>query len=316
VFFLRGSIAMQKLLRAPTRVVHSRVYDSTVWERWKPRGDDIVIGTYAKVGTTWTQRIVCLLVFQSDEPRPLHEVSPWFEMRPLGPPMDLRFELAEAQTHRRFLKTHLPYDSLPVYEGVKFIHVARDGRDAALSFHNHLFNFTQAMKDGFDAASLADPKFQDRHPPVPEDPAAYFRQWLATDGDGQGDAGAGFFHMENSYWAARHDPNMLMVHYADLKADREGEMRRIADFLGIVIPESVWPSLVAAAGFEEMKREAKAAGGLDFAFAKGADTFFNKGTNGRWQGVFKAEDLAAYDARVKRAFAPELAHWLEHGRLG
>ena len=59
--------------------------------------------------------------------------------------------------------------------------------------------------------------------------------------------------MENSYWAARHDPNVLMVHYADLKVDREGEMRRIADFLGISIPESVWPSLVAAAGFEEMK---------------------------------------------------------------
>ncbi|HUO88474.1 MAG TPA: sulfotransferase domain-containing protein [Rhizomicrobium sp.] len=305
-----------RLLRAPARTVHSRVYDSRVWERWQPRSDDIIIGTYAKCGTTWMQRIVCMLVFQSAEPKPLHEVSPWFEMRP-GPPLDLRFETAEAQTHRRFLKTHLPHDALPIHEGVKFIHVARDGRDSALSFHNHLFNFSRARKEEFDAISLADPKFRDRHPPTPEDPADYFHEWLRSDGDGQGDAGAGFFHVENSYWAARNDPDMLMVHYADLKADREGEMRRIAHFLGITIPESVWPSLVEAAGFDEMRRDAKAfAPGMDRSFAKGTDTFFNKGTNGRWRGVFRADDLAAYDARVKREFAPELARWLERGRLG
>lgn len=303
------------LIRAPSRVVHSRVYDSRVWERWKPRGDDIIIGTYAKVGTTWTQRIVCALVFQSPKAKYLHEVSPWFEMRP-GPPVDMRFQAAEAMTHRRFLKTHLPYDALPVYDGVKVIHVARDGRDAALSFHNHLFNFTTTRMDTLNAISRGDPKFGDAYPPVPEDPAAYFRDWLAADGDGQGDAGAGFFHMENSYWAARNDPNMLMVHYADLKKDREGEMRRIADFLGITIPESVWPSLVKVTGLDEMRREAKAGGGMEVSFKGGADTFFNKGINGRWRGVFKDEDLAAYDARVKREFAPELAHWLEHGRLG
>jgi aryl sulfotransferase len=291
------------------------VYDSRVWERWQPRGDDIIIGTYAKCGTTWTQHIVGMLVFQSDAYKQPHDVSPWFERR-LGQPYDARFTLAEAQTHRRFLKTHLPYDALPIYEGVKVIHVARDGRDSALSFHNHLFNFTQGRWDAFNAVSLADPKFRDRHKPIPEDPAAYFHDWLMRDGDGQGDAGAGYFHVENSYWAARHDPDVLLLHYADLKADREGEMRRIANFLGIVISEGMWPSLVEAAGFEEMKRDAKAAGGMEVAWNKGADTFFNKGINGRWKGVFTPEDLALYDARVKREFSPELARWLERGRLG
>jgi aryl sulfotransferase len=305
-----------RLIRAPARIVHSRVYDSRVWERWQPRSDDIIIATYAKCGTTWMQRIVCMLVFQSVEAKPLHEVSPWLEMRP-GPPLEKRFADAEGQSHRRFLKTHLPYDALPIYDGVKFIHVARDGRDAALSFHNHLFNRIAAGKEAFDAISLADPKFNDRHPPTPEDPAEYFHAWLLADGDGQGDAGAGFFHMENSYWAARHEPNMLMVHYADLKADRAGEMRRIANFLGIVIPESLWPSLIEAAGFDEMKRDAKVfAAGMSRAFDKGSDRFFHKGINGRWRGVFRPDDLATYAARVKREFSPELARWLERGRLG
>jgi aryl sulfotransferase len=262
------------------------------------------------------QRIVCMLVFQSAEPRSLFEVSPWLEMRP-GPPLEASLAQAEAQTHRRFLKTHLPYDALPIYEGVKFIHVARDGRDAALSFHNHLFNFRPEMQDNLNAISLADPKFRDRHPQTPEDAAAYFHEWLRSGGDGQGDDGAGFFHVENSYWTVRNDPSVLMVHYADLKADREGEMRRIADFLDITIPQSVWPSLVEAAGFETMKRDAKDfADGLNFAFDKGPDRFFHQGTNGRWQGVFAGDDLALYDAAIKQKFPPELARWIERGRLG
>jgi aryl sulfotransferase len=304
---------MPNLLRAAVRTVHSRVYDSRRWERWQPRSDDIIIGTYAKCGTTWTQRIVCMLVFQSVEPRQASTISPWFEMRD-GPPLDARYEMAEAQSHRRFLKAHLPYDALPIYEGVKVIHVARDGRDAALSFHNHLFNFNPAIVEAHAAISLADPKFGDRPPKIPEDPADYFQMWLASDGGGEGDAGAGYFHLENSYWAVRDDPSVLLVHYADLKADREGEMRRIADFLGINVPESVWPSLVKSAGIDQMREEARGSF-LEAAFKSGADTFFNKGVNGRWRGVFRTEDLAAYEARVERDFSPELARWLEHGRL-
>ena len=304
---------MPNLLRAPVRTVHSRLYDSRRWERWQARSDDIIIGTYAKCGTTWTQRIVCMLVFQSAERREATMISPWFEMLD-GPPLDARCEMAEAQTHRRFLKAHLPYDALPIYEGVKVIHVARDVRDAALSFHNHLFNFNPAIVEAHAAISLADPKFGDRPPKIPEDPADYFRMWLALDGGGDGDAGAGFFHLENSYWAVRDDPSVLLVHYADLKADREGEMRRIAEFLGIEIPESLWPSFVKSAGLDEMREEARG-GFLEGAFQNGADTFFNKGVNGRWRSVFRPEDVAAYEARVRREFSPELARWLEQGRL-
>ena len=64
-------------------------------------------------------------------------------------------------------------------------------------------------------------------PPTPEDPVEYFRQWL-TDGGASGDPGASYFHVERSYWAARADANMLLVHYADLKADCAGEIARIA----------------------------------------------------------------------------------------
>ena len=37
-----------------TRELHTQLYDSTVWNDFPFRSDDIVISTWAKSGTTWT----------------------------------------------------------------------------------------------------------------------------------------------------------------------------------------------------------------------------------------------------------------------
>jgi aryl sulfotransferase len=305
---------MPELRRAPTRAVRSRVFDSARWEGYRARRDDVIIATYSKCGTTWMQRIVSMLLFQSAAPQPIWDLSPWFDMRLFGP-IEAAIAKAEAQSHRRFLKTHLPMDSLPIYEGVKVIHVARDGRDAAMSLHNHLANFTPTTLADLNAISRADPKFGDSYPETPQDPALFFSQWI-HDGGGQGDAGAGFYCVENSYWNERSHEDVLLVHYNDLKTDRAGEMRRIAAFLGIETPESVWKDLVAAAGFEAMKQQgAELIPAAAQLWNEGASRFMNKGTNGRWKSVVSDEDLRRYEERVKAHFAPELARWLQHGRI-
>ena len=305
---------MPTLLRAPLRVVRSRVYDSARWDGYQPRESDIVIATYAKCGTTWTQRIVSMLVFQSAAPLPVWESSPWPDMRLFGPIED-ELAKAEAQTHRRFFKTHLPLEALPIYAGVKFIHVARDGRDAAMSFHNHLSHFTPEALTDLDALGHGDPKFGDDYPRVSHDPAKFFSDWVG-DGGAQGDEGASYYSMENSYWAERRNQNVLLVHYNDLKADRGSEIRRIARFLEIDIPERLWPEIIAAASFEAMKEQgAELMPNVHNLFDLGASRFLHKGTNGRWHGVFSVDDLARYEAQVKAHFAPDLARWLEHGRM-
>ncbi|NJN80899.1 MAG: sulfotransferase domain-containing protein [Caldilineaceae bacterium] len=44
-------------------------------------------------------------------------------------------------------------------------------------------------------------------------------------------------HHNQSWWNHRHLGSVLLVHYADLKADPAGEIRCIADFLAIEISD-------------------------------------------------------------------------------
>ena len=132
-----------------------------------------------------------------------------------------------------------------------------------------------------------------------------------------GDPGASYWAVERSYWAARGDVNMLMVHYADLKADLDGEIRRIAAFLEIDTPAATLAQIVAAASFDTMREQgAQLMPNAARSWDGGAERFLFKGVNGRWKALLTAEDLAAYDARVKAEFSPALAAWLEQGRRG
>ncbi len=307
--------AAPRLVRGPLRDIRTRVFDGARWNAYKPRSDDIVVATYPKCGTTWTQRIVGMLTFKSAEPVSLQTITCWPDMRLWGP-VEPHIAAAEAMTHRRQFKSHLAYDGLPVYEGMKFVHVARDGRDSAMSYYNHIHGFQPQMIENANAISVADPKFGTPYfDGNPQDPVAFFHDWVVGRMD-EGEPYGSFFHVENSYWSARRDSNMLLVHYNDLKENREGEIRRIAKFLEIDVPESVWPSIVEAAGFETMQAQGdRIMPGAEMAWQGGAKTFIYKGTNGRWRDVARPEDLALYDRRVKAEFSPALAAWIEGGRL-
>jgi aryl sulfotransferase len=284
--------------------------DNRRWAAYAPRDDDIVIATAPKCGTTWMQQIVVSLVFQDAVARPLPAISPWIEARFRHDEASLR-NMLEAQTHRRALKTHLPLDGLPLYRQVRYIHVARDGRDAMMSGHNHLTQFTPSALEHFDRIGFEDDAIRQAYPRPAADPAAFRRQWLA------GAWGPSFFQLEASYWAERKRPNLLLVHFNDLKTDLDGEMRRISSFLDIAVDETRWPSLVEAAEFASMRRAgAELMPQIKAMFVEGAAGFFYRGANGRWRDVLSKDDVDLYDRTARTLCSRELLNWLERGRLG
>ena len=305
------------LVASPQREYRTWIIDSRRWRHYVPRPDDIVIATYPKCGTTWMQRIVSLLVFQTTEPMPITQISSWIDRR-FPQPIEAVVAQIEAQKHRRFLKSHLPLDGLPLYDEVKYIHVARDGRDACMSFHNHGRSFTDQMIEALNKSGMEDDTIRRPYPGVPIDPGQYFHQWITKGemcGHEDGSPTMSFFDFEKSWWEVRKRPNVLFVHYNDLKSDLSTEMRRIANFLTISVSADLWPQLVAAAGFEAMRRDGDAlVAGLAPIFKDGSRSFLFKGTNERWRGVAAEEDLGIYEAKAEAMLPPACARWAALGR--
>jgi aryl sulfotransferase len=303
------------LSRKPTRVVRDWSCDSRRWSGYKPREGDVIIATAPKVGTTWMQQIVSLLIFQSPEPRSLRDLSQWIDSR-FKMPIEEMLSIIETQTHRRFLKSHLPLDALPIYDEVRYIHVARDGRDACMSLLNHYNSFVPEALENFDKIGLADETINRAYPRAPTTEREFFLHWIDNKDDLPSRMSAGFFSTERSFWAERQRSNLLLVHYNDLKADLSGEMKRVADFLGITTPDALWPQLVEAASFEAMKRDGgKLLNGAERLFKGGHETFLYRGTNSRWRGVLNDGDLDLYERRMKSELSPCLIRWLSEGRL-
>jgi aryl sulfotransferase len=59
-----------------TRNIRNHHMDSTIWDEFRFRDDDIVIATYAKSGTTWVQQIVSQLLFHGATGLDVAEMSP------------------------------------------------------------------------------------------------------------------------------------------------------------------------------------------------------------------------------------------------
>ena len=82
--------------------------------------------------------------------------------------------------------------------------------------------------------------------------------WVEHDADPRDemDSLPGVLRHLSDAWARRDEPNVVLVHYDDLSADLDGEMRRIAARLGIDVAEDRWPELVEAATFDSMRARA------------------------------------------------------------
>ncbi|WP_250126704.1 sulfotransferase domain-containing protein [Chroococcidiopsis sp. CCMEE 29] len=288
-----------------TRELHNHHFDSTIWNNFQFRNDDIIIATYAKSGTTWTQQIVAQLLFNGREGLNISEMSPWMDLR--VPPKAEKLVAVEAQTHRRFLKTHLPVDALVFSPKAKYLYIGRDGRDVVWSLYNHHANANGTF---YDIINNTPGRMGPPLEPPPSSIQQYFHDWLEQDG-------YPFWSMwENvrSWWQIKHLPNVLLLHYAQLKQDLSGQLCRIAQFLEIPIDKTQRPTILEHCSFKYMKENAAQIVPLgEVVFEGGAQTFINKGTNGRWRDTLTAEESQKYEQIAQEHLGEACAHWLATG---
>ena len=288
--------------------------DSHRWDNFKPRADDIVIATSYKAGTTLTQTIVTNMLFPNgDMPGPVMQVSPWLDMRIA--PLEGTMAYLESQTHRRCIKSHLPLDGLKYFAEVKYIAVGRDPRDVFMSLLNHWGSHTPEF---YKMMNETPGRVGDPFPVFDEDIHKLWHDWITRGWfpwESDGYPYWSHLHHMKTWWEFRHLPNIKLIHYNDLRTDLEGEMRALADFLEIEVPESRWGDVVHACEFDTVKANPEKVVDTMLAgsFKGGGKTFINKGTNGRWKDVLSEDELDLYHQAMERTLPADCAKWLESG---
>jgi aryl sulfotransferase len=282
------------------REYRSVISDNRRWSTFVTRPGDIFVCTPAKCGTTWMQTIVASLLFpDGTTPQPVLDLSPWIDAR--FAPIDEVVAGLDAQTHRRFVKTHTNADGIPWYPGASYIVVGRDGRDAFMSFLNHMRSMRPEFMMELAQSAVADGIQVDGPIPPVDDVHEFFAWWLYEQ--------PSWFEHVASFWKHYGEPNVLFVHYDDMKADLGAEMRRVAAFLDIDVADGRWPEVIERCTFDAMKQRSAEIGDFDRGFVGGADTFLYKGTNGRWRDVLTADEIAAFHRRSTELLPADAIAW-------
>ncbi len=270
-------------------------------DRWRSvhlRSGDILICTPPKCGTTWTQSIVAMLLAGTTDVNASKETF-WIDSE-ITPLQRLSAEFG-ARAGIRFAKTHTPLDGVPFRPDLRYIAVYRHPLDALLSVRKHIRNLTVAGDD---------------HPYLRELPevVAHFISAPLDRGDIDEMTLASVAQHYRCTDAVSGEPNVLVLHYADMRKDPHAAIRQIADHLDIPVSRETADRIAEATSFSNMKANADrfaphAADGI----LHDAAAFFDSGQSNKFAGKISVAQLAAFEAALTRQLSPAAAHWLLNG---
>ncbi|XP_006085808.1 sulfotransferase 1C4-like [Myotis lucifugus] len=235
-----------------------------IWN-FEAKPDDLLIASYPKAGTTWTQEIVDLIQNNGDIEKskraPIHLRQPFLEwVRTTNSGIDQ----ANAMPSPRTLKTHLPVQLLPPSfweKNCKIIYVARNVKDNMVSYY-----YFQKMNKG-----LPDPGSWDE----------YFETFLS----GKVVWGSWFDHVKG-WWKKKESHPILYLFYEEMMKDPKREIRKVMEFLGKNLKEEVLDKIVYNTSFDVMKRNPMTNYINDVKMNHRLSPFMRKGVTGDWKNHF------------------------------
>jgi len=128
----------------------------------------------------------------------------------------------------------------------------------------------------------------------------------------------------SQWWPYRNDPNVLLLHYADLKKDTPGNLHKIAVFTGVSVPEEIWPLIEWKVSLQWMRDHedifkfytvSKYYTGNMVSDEK--NTFVRKGAVGDGEDHLTPEQVKRWQVLNDKFFGdkPGLAAWVKYGGL-
>ena len=233
--------------------------------------DDVWVVSYPKCGTTWTQQMVKLIRSRGvTDGVKITMAVPWLEAR-AGIP---GFKLEDLSRPRAF-KSHFPYQLFPCgppcKTPCKFIYVARNPKDVAVSFFFHTR--------------------QGHYPDI-----SWESFWTKYVG-GELEFGDFFDHVL-SWWPHRMEGNVLFLKYEDMKKAPQLAVSQIAAFMGAELSSDEIAKIADLSSFDSMKQDNTTNMSWMSVFddTSGKPSFMRKGIVGDWTNFLSPQQSAQIDA--------------------
>lgn len=306
---------MRNNLIPSNRIVRDYLSNSLVWQQFLNQGGfvsgDIVVVDPFKAGTTWTQRIIQQILDNGEEQdNALSDSSPWLDSS-FGDHARMLAVLQEQREsgQRRVIKSHLPADVVPIAEEARYVFVGRNGKDLGISFHNYLKHFsaeTMAAINRIHAGWSDDPA------PlvIPDNAQEFFDQWLETNGYGCCD----LFDVVKSWWLLKDEPNVLLLHYQQLKEDPRRQIVRLAEFIGVDPASLRMDAIAEHCSFGYMRDRAQQMVPFGGTHMSDPKAFFHKGPQRDYHGELTLEQIKRFDQAAMVKLGSDCASWLETGQ--
>mmetsp|Transcript_5213 Transcript_5213/g.8907 ORF Transcript_5213/g.8907 Transcript_5213/m.8907 type:complete len:378 (+) Transcript_5213:195-1328(+) len=148
----------------------------------------------------------------------------------------------------RIFKSHYAPPELPVRKKggkkIKYLAMARNGLDVAAS----MTNFYSSHTDEFRKVWGGFPPDISGEDHAADEPPAAVKDMLPT-----GPMAEIYFGYVKKWWAFRNDPNVLYMHYADVRKDLKGHVSKIAKFLEVDLNQNELDVVTKRCGIEHMK---------------------------------------------------------------
>ena len=278
----------------------------------KWRDGDVVISVPAKSGTTWTMNIAHqLLTGGTADFRDIYEEVPWIEF--LGYPGQPHQEVVDrveamSTSRRRAFKTHSAPPAVPFLAGgtesdVKYIVIFRNPEEALVSFRPFL---EQHSDEWYDLWQM--PREAMCRPD--------FTSFYSDVVDSHGMQGM-FFGFLAAWWPLRDEPNVLFLHFSDMKRNHDASIKKIAAFLGVAPTADQWPTILEYTSFPWMKQheekfEASTAGKVPI-LKSGA--MIRKGESGKAEADGMTEEISLHLRQIGKQICPDptAIAWLYDG---
>lgn len=234
------------------------------------RAGDVSYCSFPKSGSTWLSNVLFLILNNGEVPegRTLRGCLHWMESS--WPYPRSRAEV-DALPSPRIFKSHMPYRMAlggdPAHNPCKYIYIARNPKDVCVSYFH--FESSKAWSGNYSGP---------------------WEHWLKLYMDGLVQRGSWFDHVLG-WWEHRHADNLLFLKFEDLKRDFDGELRKIANYLGYELGEDVIDRITDATSFSRMKSD-RFSNHQEITQLEG---FFRKGEIGSWKDQFTVAQSEAFD---------------------